>query len=176
MILLTGRKQIRRIKSNSTPTPKSLLRGFTFIELLLVVIILGAIVGLSVPRFSKTYSNLLLSDKSHNLTYLMRYAQARSIAERTNYSLNFDQARSRYWLMKRSDSQDNEFVRLQGKFGRVFNINENLKLDCESEIIIFYPDGKMDKVNIYLSNSNNKFYTISTEAQSGYVREFDYKK
>jgi len=65
---------------------------------------------------------------------------------------------------------------LQGTFGKIFNIPDNLVVICESKFINFYPDGKMDKTNIYLSNNNEKFYTISTEAQSGYVREFDYKR
>jgi len=166
MMLLTGKNPIYRIK-----------KGFSFVELLIVAIILGVIAGLSVPKFSKTYSNLLLVDTSRNLAYLMRYAQARAIAERINYRLNFNQERNKYWLTKGfvSENQD-DFERLQGTFGKIFNIPNNLVVICESKFINFYPDGKMDKTNIYLSNNNEKFYTISTEAQSGYVREFDYKR
>jgi len=103
----------------------------------------------------------------------MRYAQMRAIAERTNFRLNFNSEYNRYWLTKESDD---EYIALSGKFGRVFDINENINLDCVFEIVNFHPDGRINKTNIYLSNKNNKFYTISTEAQSGYVREFDYKK
>lgn len=107
----------------------------------------------------------------------MRYAQASSIAERANYRLNFASERNRYWLTKKSDSgKDNGFVKIQGRFGRIYDIHDNLKLDCNSDFVNFYPDGRIEKVNIYLSNKNERFYTISTEAQSGYVQEFDYKR
>lgn len=164
-MLRTGRKLISRIK-----------KGFTFVELLIVVILLGVVAALSIPNFRNSYYNFLLSDTSHNITYFMRYAQARSISERLPHRLNFNLDRSKYWLTKRSDSLEEQFERLKGKFGRVFAINDNLTLECESMEINFHPDGKIDKINIYLSNKSERFYTISTEAQSGYVQEFDYKR
>jgi hypothetical protein len=106
----------------------------------------------------------------------MRYAQVRSISERVNYRLNFDTGYTKYWLSRCCNSQTGKFERLKGRFGKVYNINENLQLEYNSEFINFYPNGKIDKVNIYLSNRRGKIYTVSTEAQSGYVREFDYKR
>ena len=195
MILLTGRSLIRRNKTGFIPiskplawgfnplenkfknTKKNFLTGFTFIELLLVVILLGALIGLSTPNLRNSYYNLLLSDTSHNLTYLMRYAQARAISERTDYRLNFGSEYDSYWLTRDPDSEDEGgFVRIQGKFGKIFNIHESLSLECESNIVSFFPDGRIERISIYLSNRKDKFYTISTEAQSGYVQEFDYKR
>ena len=104
----------------------------------------------------------------------MRYAQMRAIAESTIYRLNFDTDFKKYWLTNEID--DDEFVRVEGKFGKTFFFPERLTISCEAGIINFYPDGKIDKTKIYLSDKNENFYTISTQTQSGYVHEFDYKK
>lgn len=183
MMLLIGKRRDSRIDKISSPLEaysgnlkiKS-LKGFTFIEILLVVVLLSIVAVLAAPNFSNTYYNFLLSDTSHNLTYLMRYAQARAIAERTIFRLNFDTENSKYWLTKETNPEEEQFKNVEGKLGRIFKISEQLKLECDLDAINFYPDGRIDKTNIYLNNKNEKFFTISTEAQSGYVQEFDYKK
>jgi len=104
----------------------------------------------------------------------MRYAQASAIAERANYRLNFDTQYQKYWLTKKSEKDS--FARIQGKLGRVFDLNKSISIEAKATVINFYPDGKIDKASMYLSNKNEKFYTITTEAQAGYVQEYDYKK
>lgn len=149
-------------------------KAFTFVELLVVVILLSVVSALAIPNFRNTYYNFLLTETSHNLTYLMRYAQASAIAERVNYRLNFDTQYQKYWLTKKSEKDS--FARIQGKFGRVFDLNKSISIEAKVTVINFYPDGKIDKASMYLSNKNEKFYTITTEAQAGYVQEYDYKK
>ncbi len=105
----------------------------------------------------------------------MRYAQASAIAERTNYRLNFDAEYSKYWLTKSTD-EEGDFVRIAGKLGRAFDLSDSITVKTDNTSVNFYPDGRIDKTNVYLSNRNDKFYTITTEAQAGYVQEFDYKK
>lgn len=176
-----GRSLIRRNNKGFSPLEiikrdcqNKSLRGFTFVELLVVVILLSVVSALSIPNFRNTYYNFLLSDTSHNLTYLMRYAQASAIAERINYRLNFDAQYRKYWLTRCREEED--FARISGKLGRVFEVGESIIINTDNTIINFHPDGKIDKTNIYLSNRNAKFYTITTEAQTGYVQELDYKK
>ncbi|HOX54029.1 MAG: prepilin-type N-terminal cleavage/methylation domain-containing protein [Candidatus Omnitrophica bacterium] len=149
-------------------------KAFTFVELLVVVILLSVVSALAIPNFRNTYYNFLLTETSHNLTYLMRYAQASAIAERANYRLNFDTQYQKYWLTKKSEKDS--FARIQGKLGRVFDLNKSISIEAKATVINFYPDGKIDKASMYLSNKNEKFYTITTEAQAGYVQEYDYKK
>jgi prepilin-type N-terminal cleavage/methylation domain-containing protein len=177
-----GRNLIRKGKNIFSPLrfllrdrKDKFLAGFTFVELLIVVILLSVVSALSVPNFRSTYYNFLLSDTSHNLTYLMRYAQASAIAERTNYRLNFDSEYSKYWLTK-SAGEEGDFARIAGKLGKVFDLNDSITVKTDNMTVNFSPDGKIDKTNIYLSNGNDKFFTITTQDQSGYVQEYDYKK
>ncbi|MBL7131937.1 MAG: prepilin-type N-terminal cleavage/methylation domain-containing protein [Candidatus Omnitrophica bacterium] len=164
MMLLIGK---RRLHQNNS---------FSLVELLLVVVILGILIGLSTPLFRKTYSNFQLADSAKNLVSLMRFAQTSSIVERLRYRIVFDSGKSKYWLSKESDlSQPAVFSKIQGKFGRTVAIPKDINIEFANDNITFYPDGTVDEVNIDFSNRDNKVYTVTTEGQTGYVKLLEYK-
>ncbi len=165
MMLPTGRRAGLLKNRNS----------FTLVELLLVVIILGVFVGLAVPSFRKTYFNLELSNTAGNVAFLMRYAQARALAERVNYRLNFDQENKSCWLEKKSVSGEDVFERVSSGFARSIFFPAGIKVSPELKPIGFYPNGKIDSVKIYLENKNQAVFTISTKGQVGYVEVLDFK-
>lgn len=189
MILSTGKKKKSKLNTKSCLTGFTPLfplakrcsnegrAGFTLIELLLVIIIIGILSAVSIPIFKNSFSDLQLSDTSYNLARLMRYAQQRSIVERVNYRLNFDQQLTRFWLTRNSNPQSPEvYSRLSDKTGKVTLIPPKVKIETESYSVNFYPDGKIDKVTIYLSSPKEAYFTITTQEQTGYVELFDYKK
>jgi len=164
MILSIGKKKLHRNKA------------FTFVELLLVVVILGVSIGLSTPLFRKTYQNFQLADAASNFSSLMRFAQVSSIVERVKFRIDFNLDKTKYWLTTESDpATPDVFSRIQGKFGRTTVVPEQIKIELTGDNVTFYPDGTVDEVVIYFSNRNNKFYTIITEGQTGYVKLLDYK-
>lgn len=107
----------------------------------------------------------------------MRYAQERSIVERINYQLNFDGQLTRFWLSKEPDPlKPGQYSRLSGKTDKIIVLPPKLKIETEKYLVNFYPDGRIDKTTIYLSDEKENYFTITTQEQSGYVELFDYKK
>lgn len=167
MTLPTGRRlALLKLKQKNS---------FTLIELLLVVIILGILAGMGAPAFRKTYLNLELNNTANNLAFLMRYAQGRCVVERTIYRLNFDSERKRCWLTKQSIGAAESFEKVSSKFSRSIIFPKEIKVESELEAVNFYPDGKIDSVNIYLKYKNDRTLIISTEGQIGYVEVLDFK-
>ena len=162
MILLTGRK---KIKNNQ--------KAFTFIEIILVVLIVAIIAGLAVPNFSKTYAAIELKGCAQDLAYLMRYAQSRAITQNHTLQLQWSPDFSQYSLMQENEAvKDAAFVPLDGKMGRSFLIPKGITLTSTKAVISFYPDGNIDEEAMEICQEK-RCLTVSTKIQNGYVRVFD---
>ncbi len=166
MTLPIGRRQ-RLLKNKNS---------FTLVELLLVVVILGIFVGLAVPSFSKTYLNLEINNTADRIAFMMRYAQAKAVAERQNYRLNFDSENKSCWLEKESSSEPAVFEKVHSKFSKTIIFPKGIKVESEIKIINFSPSGKIDEAEIYLKRDNKTIFTISTKGQIGYVEVSDVKE
>ena len=92
----------------------------------------------------------------------------------------FDLDKLQYWIVKENSPDTNQsnlektYERISGRFGRINNIPSKVTVDVEDNVT-FYPDGTIDKTRIYISNSKNRHYTVSTNEQIGYVHVFDFK-
>jgi len=154
--------------------------SFTLIEILLVVILLGVIAGLVIPNFSNTYTRVQLKEAANNLSFLMQYAQNQAIVKKCNFQLIFDDERSKYWIVKQVDDEelnnsDLEYRRISSRFGRMVNIAPQINVETELDHITFYPDGMIQKARVYLSDNKDRYFTVSTKEQTGYVQVFDFK-
>jgi len=155
-------------------------RGFTLIEIILVVVIFSVVIVLAVPNLGSTYSSMLMKKQAEDIVYLMRYAQSRAIIKSVFVRLIFDADYTKYRLLQsRSEDEDVDiddivFVPFSGRFSRSHKIPNDINVESDSQEINFYPDGKIDKSNIGICREE-KCYTVSTEKQRGHVlllREF----
>ena len=169
MISLTGRKP--SLVKGKRP-------GFTFIELMLVAILIGVIVGISTPIFRRTFGHLQLDSTCHNIAKLMRYVQQRAVVERGAYRLKFDSSRRTYWLeVERAEEgpllKSKGFEPVKGRFGKRYPIPRGISVTFREEMasaITFYPDGQADKVALYITDKKGKSYTLITERRIGRVK------
>ena len=168
MILSTGKN----------PLPKRTKAGFTFIELMLVTVIIGIIISISTPLFQRTFDAIQLENLAANLTKLMQYSREKAIVERLQYRIVFDIYRGQYRLEVEEDPLNNpgEFYRLKSRWGKENSIPEGISLEMEKNAINFYPDGRISQSTIYLTNKNGKTYTLITERTLGRVQIFNYRK
>ncbi|MBI3617245.1 MAG: prepilin-type N-terminal cleavage/methylation domain-containing protein [Candidatus Omnitrophica bacterium] len=79
-------------------------RGFTLIEILLVVVIMAVIAALAVSNFSRTYAGIELRKAADDLAYRMRYAQSYAVTKNTRARLEFDPLFTQYWLTRPAGS------------------------------------------------------------------------
>ena len=154
--------------------------GFTLIEILLVIVILGIISGFAIPNLSQTFSRMQSNQTASDMAYLMRYAQSRAIIQKSICQFVLDEESKHYWITEQ-DPQDEDsdpnaspavFTRISGRLGRALAIPLAIRIQAENPTLQFYPDGTIDKDSFQLCGKN-RCLTVSTKEQSGAVRVFE---
>ncbi|MFH1246100.1 MAG: hypothetical protein V1662_06430 [Candidatus Omnitrophota bacterium] len=146
------------------------LTGFTFIELILVAVVILVLLGMGTPLFRGAFTGVQLQDSCQRLVQLMRWTQAKSITERRVYRVNFDFEKGAFWLTAQ-DSQDNKkFSRITGRWAKTNKLPEGITVEGEDAILTFYPDGTADKESIRLCDQQGNGFTITAKRRIGYVQ------
>lgn len=78
-------------------------RGFTLIELVMVIVIVGVLAALAVPRFN-AFSSAKLSSAANKLVSDLRYVQQLAVSRHTTYRVYFDTSLDRYEVRDVSDN------------------------------------------------------------------------
>jgi len=149
--------------------------GFTLIEILLVIIIIGIVLGLAVPNFSKGYSRFQLDKTADDLLECSRWAQAMAIGQERAYALSFSEDHRSYGLVRakindeingqiNEDLDQDSFEPVKGALGRMHTIPATVTLDAQDRIE-FYPDGTIDQATIELTSSDKQIELSSTEVR-----------
>lgn len=123
--------------------------GLTLIELTLVTLILLTLVGLSIPIYKKTFSNLSARNASFNISKLINYAQEMAILERKNYKIIFDFQKNRYQLLEMDGSaKPDVYKKIKNRYGRLFKLPQGITLNGNRKEMLFYPDGHCDELKV----------------------------
>ncbi len=158
--------------------------GFTLIELMVVVFLLGALFSVAMPRVLNTQSANLRS-ASKGLVTTIRHLYGKAVFEKRIYKLSFDLESGRYWaeafqgnrFLQSSDSSlgrknlpegvflsDIQTERTQGKIGP----------DSGREaFILFLPTGVVDSSVIHLRTEKDDFVTLFTNPYTGATKILD---
>lgn len=63
--------------------------GFTFLEVMIVVILLGIVLAIAVPSINSTLNEIKLDGAAQEVVYAIQYVQSRSIKEDVVYGVEF---------------------------------------------------------------------------------------
>lgn len=163
-------------KVKSSEKPRSLrqgVTGFTFLELVIVVVILGIIFAVSVPRFQGFYRDARVKKAAQNIVTLSRLLREKAILEQAVYSLNFDSAKAKFIVSCNKNNAEKEdtsrAVRLslsgQGLAAREIDVS----VSTGDWPLRFYPDGKMDEAAIELSVKGMQNSTVINSSPRGLI-------
>lgn len=171
--------------------------GFTLIELIIVATIIVVLVSISSPLFRTSFRDLELKDSAYNIGKLIKYGQQRAIVEERKYRLLIDSEKGAYCLFVESQKKEESeastekltaaegasvsgegWERTNGRFGKYFYLPEGVKFKTEEDgdKITFLPNGRCEKVSIYVINQRNKIIEIRTNGKAGYVEISEVKE
>lgn len=154
-------------------------KGFTLIELMIVIVIISAIAGLFVSNLS-SYNSLLVRMELEKLQGVCLYLQKCAQSCQQKQMLEFDICNNSYSFKGQREQLPSQVH---------FNIKQGVKgppscpkyvldkpITFEQERIIFYPDGIVQSGAIYLTDEKNEcLYALSNGVgHVSFLRKYRY--
>jgi hypothetical protein len=149
--------------------------AFTLIELILVTLLILTIIGLSVPLFKRTFSDLSVKNTCFNICKLMNYAQETAILQNRNYKMVFNMKGGTYRLLELDICAKKPAYReMRSRFGRNFAVPQGVTLAGLKNEVVFYPDGHCDEfvVNV-LFKGRGYSVAVKKSGNAAGVKEVD---
>jgi prepilin-type N-terminal cleavage/methylation domain-containing protein len=162
-------------KIKCAPCAMTEKRAFTFIELMLVIVLVSFIAVLSVPRMRSAFNNLEVYNFTNKVASLMRYAQSKAIAELKRvyliYEPPLEKERGRFRLA--GDDEDTfaekgERIIFEERYSLSVPVTININFKpsksynaikpLESDnAIVFNTDGSINGPQVIVYNDKRKF-------------------
>ncbi len=171
--------------------------GFTFLELAVVVAIMGVMMAISLPRFTSTFSKATLGGTARHLAGTMGYLRNAAASHARSYFLCLDLDNNQYGTRVMDEKADlsligyqeydvlddeiftdyaDEFVsktKLEKKiaFARVM-LGDGTEVFNGTVSMEFRPDGTADEATIYLTDPKQRVYIVYLEHYNGQARVY----
>jgi prepilin-type N-terminal cleavage/methylation domain-containing protein len=161
-------------------------RGFTLIELTVVIVVLGVMLTLVIPRLGEI-GEANLKRSSRHLTGMIRFLRDEAQAKKTVYRLVFDVTNNRYWadVLTITGEQTVEYRKLSSELAGEGSLSGSTTFRSvvvsshpDEPFIRFTPDGWVESAFIHLRDGSDRDFTLivrplsgDTELHEGYVEE-----
>jgi len=151
--------------------------GFTMLEMMIIVVIIGIMAGLAVPSFMSWIPKMKLKNDARQNLNLLRQARSKSVSDNSQYGIYFDIANKQIHFFE--DNNNPELTCYEpGSDSLVIppvNLESNVSFgEClfNGDAVVFYPNGSAStsgSITVQDTTSDN-FFTISVLASTGRVK------
>jgi len=154
------------------------IAGFTLLEMMMVLVLMGLLTALTLPLFSGTMTQLEMRKTVQEMVSVVRHAREKAVLEQAPQWVGLDLMEDYYWLEEGYADEEIGSVPEGEKFSSLPR-QVDLKhfewmgggKESERAWIQFYPDGSSSGGSITLVNrSGNRAARISLNPFTGLVR------
>ncbi len=92
-------------------------RGFTLVELMVVIIVVSILTAVMVPQFTGTHEEELLRAAGRDLVGAMKYASSQAVTRHQVHRLHIDPRKGAFWL--EAETRFRDFERISEGAGRM---------------------------------------------------------
>jgi len=134
---------MRHCQSNTSRPLKffRIANGFTLLELVLVLLLIGLIAGLTTPFVVSTLDRIELQSAARKLNAALRFARSEAVTRKTALTFKADIDKGRYWLTRPGTSQTDHRQTLDQSVRLVDFSHEGEIIGEGTFAIEFYPQG-----------------------------------
>ena len=147
--------------------------AYTFVELLVVILIIGILVATVLPQLKQATSGLELEGFVKDIYYLCKYLQASAVSQGKLYRLNIaPESLELNATFKEKDElplSGTGFKPIEGRFAKTYYAPKGSIIEVTAPTdnqIYFYPDGSIDQAQIHIRNKEGKELAISSKGVS----------
>ena len=161
-------------------------RGFTLLEMMVVVIIIGTMMAIAIPRMTDMFE-VNLKSAMRRLIGTSQFAFNESVIKQTPLRLNFSPETGMYWLSAMVTSGDTaQFVEYPTDLAKPQKLPDGVfftdivtphdvekRTEGEDIFITFFPTGYVERGLIHLSAEDGRQYTLLFEPMTGKITVLD---
>lgn len=144
-------------------------RGFTFIELLIVAVLIITLSGIAVPKIYRVYQDYLLRNSAAGIFYLGRILQETAGSANVVCRMDYSEGSREFACLCR---QGSVFKKIPGRLSRPVVIGKGITLEFDPvtvRTIYFYPDGTTRQGIIRLANGGGKTVAVEFGGMNGEI-------
>jgi general secretion pathway protein H len=149
------------VKIRTSPTGNTSHRGFTLLEILVVLTIMGLVSLIAVPIYSSLLPRMRVMGAARDLAVELRHARSEAIRLKTTLSVKFDPGKNSYVFAGTIFRPDAAMAAAVGAGAELSNANP--------QMLKFYPDGSVNPATIVFS-SGSMAAKVQTDWLTGRVR------
>lgn len=154
-------------------------KGFSLIELMIVIAIIGIVAGIAAPSFIKYRQNTNLKEATRALEADIALIKQRAVAENSNYRITFNQGDNNYIIQKKDNTGTYNDIETKtpASFGSGIIISgDNLPAFAfGNTYVVAYTRGTMDAGTVTLINGRGSKGKITTNIVGRMYVTFDLK-
>ena len=130
--------------------------GFTLLELVLVLLLMGLIAGFTLPFVASTLDRLKLQSEVRKISSALQFARSEAISKKAIFTFNVDIDENKYWLdmPKHNEVTQSKPIDKTVQILDYQGADETLKEG--SFIILFYPSGNSSGGTLRFKSINDK--------------------
>lgn len=143
--------------------------GVTFIELFIVIIIIGALTSIAIPQLKKTLDNFELEGFAKKIYIFSLYLQESAITQGKTFCLNINKEQGE---LKAGYYENGEFKTLLGSFAKTYKAPAGVSIfqePSDKNDVFFYPDASINPISIKFTNKRKQTITLTIKGAAGEI-------
>ena len=146
-------------------------RGFTLLELILVLVLIGMIAGLTTPFVMTTLERIDRQSAVRKLVTTLRFTRSQAITTKLRFAFVADIDGNQYWVSNLKTREKSKFRKLEQEIKiSEFSDNKNV-INKGTFYIVFYPQGNSSGGSILMDandpGDSREWFQISVDPVTG---------